>query len=189
MNKPLERTNLEERRQVFQQELDTLWEKRLIPKTDYIRIGSVYDRHYHQMVQRLHSQHTVKEKETVTLDQPAVIKETTLERRELSTSSDEHISEAQSDTKAPVYQAAPIKEKTQEQIRERNITAVLITGVILLLFGGLIWATSTWGSLNSLLKVFLRLRHIHCPCLLIFFLFLLRIHNYIFFLSLSIIFF
>lgn len=161
MNKPLERTDLEERRQVFQQELDTLWEKRLIPKTDYIRIGSVYDRHYQQIVQRLHSQQTVKEKEVVILDQPAVIEKTASERIELSTSSGEvverqveHSSEAQSDTKAPVYQAEPINEKTQEQIRERNITAVLITGVILLLFGGLIWATSTWGSLNSLLKVF-----------------------------------
>ena len=30
---------------------------------------------------------------------------------------------------------------------------MLITGVILLLFGGLIWATSTWGNLNAVLKV------------------------------------
>lgn len=160
MNQPLERTDLEERRQVFQQELDTLWEKRLIPKTDYIRIGSVYDRHYQQMVQRLHSQQTAQEKELIERDQPAVIEETPPERIELSTSSEvvvesqaEHLSEPQPDTKTTA-QAAPIKEKTQEQIRERNITAVLITGVILLLFGGLIWATSTWGSLNSLFKVF-----------------------------------
>ena len=45
-------------------------------------------------------------------------------------------------------------EKTSEQLRERNISVVLITGVILLLFGGLIWATSTWDNLNAVLKVF-----------------------------------
>lgn len=36
-------------------------------------------------------------------------------------------------------------KKTPEQIRERNISVILLTGVILLLFGGLILATSSWG--------------------------------------------
>ncbi|MDO7486085.1 hypothetical protein Q5O89_09935 [Peribacillus frigoritolerans] len=40
----------------------------------------------------------------------------------------------------------PVKpKKTPEQIRERNISVILLTGVILLLFGGLILATTSWG--------------------------------------------
>jgi len=166
MNKPLERKDLEERRQIFHQELDTLWGRRLIPKTDYIRMGSVYDRHYQSMVQHLLSQQTI---DTVEQNQQNVaVNETKPEGIESTNmvpdtipnqvveSSVENVPEAKpkESVQTPIYQAAPIKEKTQEQIRERNITAVLITGVILLLFGGLIWATSTWGSLNSLLKVF-----------------------------------
>ena len=44
-------------------------------------------------------------------------------------------------------------KKTPEQIRERNISVILLTGVILLLFGGLILATTSWGDLNAVLKV------------------------------------
>lgn len=52
----------------------------------------------------------------------------------------------------PVKSAKP--KKTPEQIRERNISVILLTGVILLLIGGVILATSSWGDLNAVLKVF-----------------------------------
>ncbi|HEY5561743.1 MAG TPA: hypothetical protein VIK72_08320 [Clostridiaceae bacterium] len=42
---------------------------------------------------------------------------------------------------------------TKEQIRERNLSWILNIGVILLLISGLIFATSTWGSFNNVIKV------------------------------------
>ncbi|WP_152655390.1 hypothetical protein [Oceanobacillus sp. CFH 90083] len=43
--------------------------------------------------------------------------------------------------------------KTAEQIRERNITWLLILGVSFLLISGLVVATSTWDQMGALLKV------------------------------------
>lgn len=43
-------------------------------------------------------------------------------------------------------------KKTEEQIRERNITWLLNLGVILLLIGGLYVATSNWATMSSLTK-------------------------------------
>src|SRR5699024_4968777 len=45
------------------------------------------------------------------------------------------------------------KEKTTEQIRERNITWLLILGVAFLLISGLVVATSTWEQMGALLNV------------------------------------
>lgn len=42
-----------------------------------------------------------------------------------------------------------------EQIRERNISIIMIVGVILLLLGGVILATSTWDIMSSLMKTML----------------------------------
>ncbi|MCT1902151.1 hypothetical protein [Oceanobacillus sojae] len=48
----------------------------------------------------------------------------------------------------------PAREpKTAEQIRERNITWLLILGVSFLLISGLVVATSTWDQMGALLKV------------------------------------
>ncbi|GGP07240.1 hypothetical protein [Oceanobacillus neutriphilus] len=48
----------------------------------------------------------------------------------------------------------PVREpKTAEQIRERNITWLLILGVSFLLISGLVVATSTWDQMGALLKV------------------------------------
>lgn len=45
-----------------------------------------------------------------------------------------------------------LEKKTDEQIRERNITWLLNTGVILLLIGGLYVATSNWETMSSATK-------------------------------------
>ncbi|MFP7495169.1 hypothetical protein SFC66_15435 [Terribacillus saccharophilus] len=47
------------------------------------------------------------------------------------------------------------KQKTPEQIRERNLTIVLVLGIIMLFFGGLYLGTSNWGNFSSLGKVLL----------------------------------
>lgn len=44
------------------------------------------------------------------------------------------------------------KELTQQDIREKNITIVLIVGVILVLLSGLVLATSNWSIMSDLLK-------------------------------------
>lgn len=49
----------------------------------------------------------------------------------------------------------PIKQKTPEQIRERNLTIILVLGIIMLFFGGLYLGTSNWGNFSSLGKVLL----------------------------------
>ncbi|MCT8138302.1 hypothetical protein H1D32_11400 [Anaerobacillus sp. CMMVII] len=45
------------------------------------------------------------------------------------------------------------KKLTPEQVRERNISLSLTVGVILLLIGGLVLATSSWEKMNHLMKV------------------------------------
>ncbi|WP_186576812.1 SCO7613 C-terminal domain-containing membrane protein [Aquibacillus kalidii] len=58
-------------------------------------------------------------------------------------------------TEKAVKQSKPQpKTQTPEQARERNITWGLILGVIFLLIGGLVAATSTWELMSPLLKVF-----------------------------------
>ncbi len=48
----------------------------------------------------------------------------------------------------------PVREpKTAEQVRERNITWLLILGVSFLLISGLVVATSSWDQMGALLKV------------------------------------
>ncbi|MDQ7860679.1 hypothetical protein RCO48_05030 [Peribacillus frigoritolerans] len=41
-----EEMTLERRKRIFQEELDVLWERRLIPKSEYIRISRAYNRHF-----------------------------------------------------------------------------------------------------------------------------------------------
>ncbi|MFX3672938.1 MAG: hypothetical protein ACE3JQ_00625 [Paenisporosarcina sp.] len=45
------------------------------------------------------------------------------------------------------------KQKSAEELRERNISIILMIGVMLLLFGGMILATTNWGNINNLTKV------------------------------------
>ncbi|MCT2536149.1 hypothetical protein NC661_17075 [Aquibacillus koreensis] len=46
-----------------------------------------------------------------------------------------------------------VQKKTPEQVRERNITWSLILGVLFILVGGLVLATSTWDQMGPILKV------------------------------------
>lgn len=48
----------------------------------------------------------------------------------------------------------PSKKKlTKEQLREKNLTLVLILGVSFLLLGGFILATTNWGTMNTFIKM------------------------------------
>ncbi|MBA9028623.1 hypothetical protein [Peribacillus huizhouensis] len=150
----------EKKREIFQEELKILREKRLIPKSDYIRLSSAYERHYHQVRQQV----AIMEKQQK--------KDETVQSSEIPNEVPHNIQRTEEFVQKPIQdslqtpmaspkprqviqQQSVVKPvKSVEQIRERNITLVLVMGVILLLFGGLILATSTWGALNAVLKVF-----------------------------------
>ncbi|MGE7604450.1 hypothetical protein ACQKL5_18545 [Peribacillus sp. NPDC097675] len=206
-----EEMGVERRRQIFHEELEALWEKRLIPKSEYLRISRTYDRHVqlalYQEKRRNHArkqaeferesslksqelgnketsvQPSVKgdRKEEKSFPQTPIIKEDFTEQlgmKNLSNAEEPAVgNKGESPIKEPVApgrlelvrastpmtkpQAIPKKKvvrpekpkKTPEQLRERNISVVLLTGVILFLFGGLILATSSWGNLNAVWKV------------------------------------
>lgn len=188
-----EEMTLERRKRIFQEELDVLWERRLIPKSEYIRISRAYNRHF-QLA--LHKQKRLEEGKKSTHGTETIIGESTDKRVQDSLNEESSFQLRESsglnesimkDEKAgyapiesgfeeslepvkeindrkPVTQQQAIKrekpakpakpKKTPEQVRERNISVILLTGVILLLFGGLILATTSWGDLNAVLKVF-----------------------------------
>ncbi|TDL86729.1 hypothetical protein E2R55_21780 [Vibrio vulnificus] len=188
-----EEMTLERRKRIFQEELDVLWERRLIPKSEYIRISRAYNRHF-QLA--LHKQKRLEEEkkksthgtETIIGEsadkrvQDSLFKESSFELRESSGLNESIMKDEKAgyapiesgfeeslepvkeiNDRKPVTQQQTIREKpvkpakpkkTPEQIRERNISVILLTGVILLLFGGLILATTSWGDLNAVLKVF-----------------------------------
>ncbi|MBT2613971.1 MULTISPECIES: hypothetical protein [unclassified Bacillus (in: firmicutes)] len=189
-----EEMTLERRKRIFQEELDVLWERRLIPKSDYIRISRAYNRHFQLALHKQKRLEEEKKKSThgteLTIGESAdkrvrdsLIEESSFQLRESSglnepimkdkkaefTSIESGYEESLEPAKEindrkPVIQKQAIKrekpikpakpKKTPEQIRERNISVILLTGVILLLFGGLILATTSWGDLNAVLKVF-----------------------------------
>jgi len=53
---------------------------------------------------------------------------------------------------APVKPAKQKVPKSKEELRERNITWSLIAGVVMLLLGGLMFATNNWGSYSPMVK-------------------------------------
>ena len=151
---------IEKKREIFHDELKILREKRLIPKSDYIRLSSAYERYYHQMLQQTAFMEKQKKKDEM-IQSSAIPNEVSHNIQQTKEHAPKSIQDpVQTPMASPeprmVIQQHPVVKsvKSAEQIRERNITLVLVMGVILLLFGGLILATSTWGALNAVLKVF-----------------------------------
>lgn len=143
----------EQRNQIFKQELETLKEKKLIPKTDYIRISNAYKRHVQQVIQMTEKARLLREKEKRERSvHPDLLVNVAKEEKKIKVPV-ESSNQKETPTSEEKKKVMAKSEKTSEQLRERNISVVLIMGVIFLLFGGLIWATSTWGNLNVVLKV------------------------------------
>ncbi|MGE6720158.1 hypothetical protein ACQKGD_22775 [Peribacillus frigoritolerans] len=191
-----EEMTLERRKRIFQEELDVLWERRLIPKSEYIRISRAYNRHFQLALHKQKRLEQEKKKSTHGTEtiigesadkriQDSQIEESSFQLRESSGLNESIMKDEKAgyapiesgfeeslepvkeiNDRKPVIQKQAIKrekpvkpakpakpKKTPEQIRERNISVILLTGVILLLFGGLILATTSWGDLNAVLKV------------------------------------
>ena len=152
----------ERRKQIFHQELYALWKKGHISKSDFIGISASHDRYYEQGKRLAEEAARLVSKDSA--GDPAVRPAVQVPPR-LSDFREEGAKKqsAEAETaKSPESPAAAAvrpqsvpdgPKKTADQIRERNITAILVVGVILLMFGGLILATAQWGSLNALLKV------------------------------------
>ncbi len=151
---PKEDMTIEERSKIFKQELAILREKKLIPKTDYLRISNAYERHVHQANQMENQARLIREREekeqTPLTDLLTNVTEKEV-KQEIPLPINPELSKRKEISEDKKKVVAKV-EKTSEQLRERNISIVLITGVIFLLFGGLIWATSTWGNLSASLK-------------------------------------
>ncbi|MEB2630311.1 hypothetical protein SOP94_17800 [Peribacillus frigoritolerans] len=188
-----EEMTLERRKRIFQEELDVLWERRLIPKSEYIRISRAYNRHFQLALHKQKRLEQEKKKSTHGTEtiigesadkriQDSLIEESSFQLRESSGLNESIMKDEKAgyapiesgfeeslepvkviNDRKPVIQKQAIKrekpvkpvkpKKTPEQIRERNISVILLTGVILLLFGGVILATTSWGDLNAVLKV------------------------------------
>ncbi|MBP3039163.1 hypothetical protein J9303_06565 [Bacillaceae bacterium Marseille-Q3522] len=127
----MDKRSKEMRSSVFREELETLKMRNYISGTDFTKISSAYDSYIHDLnmeQERIRNQ----EKKTVPAVQPKPV--------------------VQQQKQMPKTQ--PVKQKkTAEQLRERNLSIILVVGVISLLFGGLILATTGWYFMSEHLKV------------------------------------
>ncbi|MET3698710.1 hypothetical protein SAMN05877753_10455 [Bacillus oleivorans] len=116
--------NLEERKKIFNEELTKLKDSRFIEDSVYEKIKMAYQHFYFRP----------------TIEEEVPVK-TELTRPNL---------EAEPKP-APVVKP-PKPKKTAQEIRDRNVTWVLIIGVVLLLMGGLVLATSNWDVMTAMMK-------------------------------------
>ncbi|WP_110926228.1 hypothetical protein [Bacillus massiliglaciei] len=152
------------RREIFQEELHHLKEKKLIKKSEYIRISSSYDREYNQRLsekERAAREREIKLQPQVKAQEPSPQlppepAQAVSGGLEAGLKNEERRSEGEEGKQEPrePLPKAPVKRTNPADRRERNIGAILVTGVILLLIGGILLATSSWGSMNAILKVF-----------------------------------
>jgi hypothetical protein len=116
--------NQEERKIIFTAELKKLREERLIGLREYTSVKQAYERYYNNKPEELTA--SVQEvKQEITANSPPL--------------------------KQKIVQK-PKKKRSAQEIRDRNITAVLILGVVLLLIGGLVLATSSWEVMTAIGK-------------------------------------
>lgn len=131
----------DEKREIVREELHQLVKARYINMNIAAKIVHAHTKYY-QNISRVNQirQETVKQEQPKKEEQPVTIK---LQPEALSPKKEE-------------FQTNPIrKEKktlSEKQVRDRNITWGLNLGVILLLLGGLVLATSTWDTLGSWAK-------------------------------------
>lgn len=132
------------REQIFKEELYALKERSYITTEEYLHIHKAY-RAYTAAKQAKSEQ---------TAPEPAI----PAERAEsLTKPLSKPVNEPLTVTTAPPRTASPaapakVKVLSAQEIRDRNITWMMILGVILFLIGGSIFATSQWETMTSLLK-------------------------------------
>ncbi|MUK88845.1 hypothetical protein GMD78_10620 [Ornithinibacillus sp. L9] len=122
----MDRLNPNDKQDIVKEELKKLVYENLISESIYQEVLNGHRQYYNDLAKK--ERIVPKEKEQVekSVEQPIV--------------------------KQPVQPKKEKKVLTPQQIRERNITWALNLGVILLLLGGLVLATSTWETLGNWTK-------------------------------------
>ncbi|WP_042149431.1 hypothetical protein [Paucisalibacillus sp. EB02] len=134
----------EEKREIVREELHHLVKARYISLNIAAKIVNVHTKYYQNLpkVNQI-KQELEKPQQPETETRVNVVKQEIREKDTTNTPSTQ-----------PVIQSTkkPIKTLTAQQVRERNITWALNLGVILVLLGGLVLATSTWDILGNWMK-------------------------------------
>ncbi len=127
---------------IVQQEIKALWEHGYLTEQEYTR----FKQGYRQYCLQLKEQSDLRQRK-VHMEEKEQESPGETEMNAVSSTSDMA-------NHQPVKPSKPAKpKKTKEQLRERNITWLLILGVMFLLISGLVVATSTWEQMGALLKV------------------------------------
>ncbi|WP_058307372.1 hypothetical protein [Gracilibacillus massiliensis] len=129
-----------EREKVVGQELVKLLKEGYISEKEFMRVMNSYKQYVNDQEQEIAGIHTVVRDNPKELDQKV--------NKQQSANNTEVTKEKKPEIKQKVK-----PQKSKEQIRERNITWLLILGVAFLLISGLVVATSTWEQMGALLKV------------------------------------
>jgi hypothetical protein len=125
---------LENRKTIFKSELKQLKEHSYIDQEAYTKVADAYDQYFELMIEK-----KVAEENLL------------IEQRKAR---QEEVKRLAEERKEQLRLKKEAKKLTPEQVRERNISLALIAGVVLLLLGGLVLATSSWEKMNHLMKVF-----------------------------------
>ncbi|RXJ04241.1 hypothetical protein DS745_02315 [Anaerobacillus alkaliphilus] len=123
----------ENRKTIFKEELEKLHEHQYLDQTDYEKVAGAYDQYFASLVEQ-------EEAEEVRL-------------AELRQKRQEEAKRIEEERREQLRLKKEAKKLSPEQVRERNISLSLIAGVILLLLGGMVLATSSWEKMNHLMKV------------------------------------
>lgn len=133
--------NLEEKKKIFNEELDVLLKNKYIKKYEADKVKQGYAKYYQEQLEttgREQEQELIRvneqELEDKIDDQYSVKKEKVVER------------------KVVAKVDKPKKVLTPEQVREKNITTILMIGVFLFLLGGIVLATNSWENMSGLMK-------------------------------------
>lgn len=134
----------EEKREIVREELHRLVKARYISLNIAAKIVNAHTKYYQNLpkVNQI-KQEIEKPRQPETETRVNVVKQEKREKETTITS-----------TTQPTIQTTkkPQKTLTAQQVRERNITWALNLGVILVLLGGLVLATSTWDILGNWMK-------------------------------------
>lgn len=124
----------ENRKTIFTEELQKLKNENYLDEQDYQKVANAYDQYYAKVLETKN-----EEKERLAM---------------LRLARQEEAKKTEAEHKEKLRLEKERKRLSPEQIRERNISLSLIAGVILLLLGGLVLATSSWEKMNNIMKVF-----------------------------------
>ncbi|MBP1913771.1 hypothetical protein J2Z23_000708 [Lederbergia galactosidilyticus] len=139
------------RESIVKEEIKQLYKQGFITEEEFHRFMQTYHQYRMQRIKEIAQQLREQEgPDVIQESQPADSSNELIESPAIKT--EQAISLTQKsveETKAK--QAKP--KKSPEQIRERNITWLLVVGVVFLLISGLVVATTSWDQMGALMKV------------------------------------